>query len=363
MRIYDFENFDSMDINAYNYTEESSPFNIPSYVHVYMDDILLTPENTFNSNKFVINKLPEGILNNTSGQKLHIDLSKNYYNRIQLFIDIIENCLPHVNLGAFYENFKNFKMEKAKKNLFNFWQFSKYKATFVHDDKENKIVFYKCDIDTVIYHELLHMASKRRYKSNCFIGYNQNIENYEIGEGLNEGYTDVLSLRYFSRYGSEPANYFLESYLSELIELLVGQKNMETWYFNSDLYSLCDSLNLYLRKNEIVLLLSSIDKISKRFSRKFYSMQVKKLYREVALLLINLLLKKYIELNEKKTTEEDIIEFKEKLFNLVSKGYNDGYDGIVALNEVDNYNILQKINKIEERYLCEKTSKKLTNSL
>jgi len=337
--------------------------NSPILVQFYSDKLLPKRENSESTYKFVLSELPDNFSNKLEKHSLKIDFSKLYSDKIKLFVGVISNCLPYVNLDSFYENYKNFKFTHVKKNLFNFLLFSKYAASYVSSSKENKIVFYTHDIDSTIYHELLHMASRIVYDDKTFIGFYQSSNNFNIGDGLNEGYTDLLSIRYFSSFGETPSNYELEMYISQLIELIVGKKYMEICYFNSDLYSLCEMLRVYLNSNDIILLLNSIDYILKHSKNIIFKAQVKKLYREVALLLINIALQKYYILNGENCSKEVIVTFKEKLLNLISTGYNDEINGLFALNAEDVWNINKRITIIDSKFMEQKSLKNLTKTI
>ena len=64
-----------------------------------------------------------------------------------------------------------------------------------------------------------------------------------IGIGLNEGYTELLAKRYFDK--SNNNGYIFETQIAKLLELIIGQEKMESYYFNANLYGLIEELRKY----------------------------------------------------------------------------------------------------------------------
>ena len=82
-----------------------------------------------------------------------------------------------------------------------------------------------------------------------------------IGVGLNEGYTQFLTKRYFGNDVLE--SYEFEQAMSELLELIVGKEKMESLYFNADLFGLIQELKQYYNEEGIMQFISNMDFLSK----------------------------------------------------------------------------------------------------
>ena len=129
------------------------------------------------------------------------------------------------------------------------------KITLKHYD--NKKIPEKAN-DTLI-HELLHMASTKTTKYGHVTGLE--VPNI-IGMNLNEGYTEYLTEKYFTR----GMNYvYVDDKRIPIvkgIENLVGVKKMEEFYFNADLPGLILELERYASKEDILKLLYTLDHLS-----------------------------------------------------------------------------------------------------
>ena len=81
-----------------------------------------------------------------------------------------------------------------------------------------------------------------------FCGFYQNSGTYDIGNGINEGYTELLARRYFEK---DSGYYDDEVILASLIEELITKDKMEQLYFYADLKGLITQLNQYADKSSV----------------------------------------------------------------------------------------------------------------
>lgn len=159
----------------------------------------------------------------------------------------MKNKLSHCNTTNFYENLKTLKITERERNLLTKLRkilFKNYTAGSYLSDK-NQIIVYKnsnerrisekqhqIEQEGIVNHELLHTASSSEKRLINKTGFQLSIDNrYEIGRGINEGYTERLNLKYFSPE-KKPRAYITLRFLSEGIEKIVGTKNMEKMYFD-----------------------------------------------------------------------------------------------------------------------------------
>ena len=137
--------------------------------------------------------------------------------------------------------------------------------------KQNKIELIKYFKEGSTNHELLHMATSF-YNKKLKIGYSgfQQIffyKNETIGYGLNEGYTDLLTSRYFNdkaKYKSY--SYEVCTFFAEKLEEIVGRTRMENFYLNADLFGLYHYLLNFDTGENIVQFIIVLDYLLKHAS-------------------------------------------------------------------------------------------------
>ena len=83
------------------------------------------------------------------------------------------------------------------------------------------------------------------------------------GCGLNEGYTELLNKRYFSKCKKDRGAYPEQQFIALGIEEIVGRERMESLYFDADLEGLVKELSQYASVEEIHELLRVIDECHK----------------------------------------------------------------------------------------------------
>ena len=105
-----------------------------------------------------------------------------------------------------------------------------------------------------IYHELFHMASAlitAKERGNVYLGYQCGGH----GNGINEGYTELLARRYFTSGNAYPR---LVSVVARL-EYIIGKDLMEPMYFTTGLKGLCIEMSKYLNSNDLGEIVDFID--------------------------------------------------------------------------------------------------------
>ena len=126
-----------------------------------------------------------------------------------------------------------------------------------YNDLNNKIYVGK-NIDDSIYHELFHAFTI--YKKNILStvsGFNYTNIHTDIARRLNEGYTDLLTNRYFDSVVS----YMIEANIARKTELILGEKNMQNLYASNNLYAIIKSLSKFSSEEEAIAFISSVDKL------------------------------------------------------------------------------------------------------
>lgn len=80
-----------------------------------------------------------------------------------------------------------------------------------------------------------------------------------LGKGLNEGYTQLLSQRYFPSDSYVTVSYKYQVFIAEKLEQIIGKEKMQSLYLNSNLKGLIDELKQYVSEEEIMKFISNTD--------------------------------------------------------------------------------------------------------
>lgn len=136
-----------------------------------------------------------------------------------------------------------------------------------HSIRINKLSFLNTNLQKnralkkqIISHELMHAASGYKYKKILASGFAQSSS---IGDGINEGYTDLISQRYFCKEIQETVGYCYHKAVSEITEFIIGKQKMLDLYFHSDLKGLIGELSKYQSEEKVKLFILDLDTILK----------------------------------------------------------------------------------------------------
>lgn len=190
---------------------------------------------------------------------------------INNFRDIISCNAPHVDLSLFEGNVKNLKIYK---NI-SFFDYAIKLKRGAYDLVKNEIHLVNNN-PSYIYHELLHLASTYFNKDKGIIvsGFSclfpRNGEFITFGSSIDEGYTEVLSKRYFEQ-SNDSVCYPFEAKWSLAVENILGRNIMEVQYFNGGISELFSELLKYNSEDNIIDFLVNLDflhdVIYKRFTK------------------------------------------------------------------------------------------------
>lgn len=211
--------------------------------------------------KKVSPEIPNGIydISNT------IDF-ESYNPIVERFKQVLDTKLSHCNNRAFYERIESLRIEEKQSSTK-----SPYKPEGRYYSQKNKIEIYLENIkaknkttmeqmkEEVVTHELLHMATTYKKGPIILCGFHQRIgKKHDLAYGLNEGYTELLNLRYF-HHKNPSTSYLYEQLIALGIEQIVGRKKMESLYFDANLNGLVSEMKKYAPEEEIITLLKDID--------------------------------------------------------------------------------------------------------
>lgn len=234
---------------------------------------LFSELNTYLSNIMKNNKLYKLIIDNNMqiidynsilkrSEKLNTYSYENIdFYQMELLISLIHglnNYISEENMQSFYQNVGTLKII--------------YDPSLIKT-KQALGIYYPL-INTIVYarernlpHEFLHMSSTVVDKDNTIVltGFKSPITDNNgsrifIGNGLNEGYTEVLAKRlYYEKY--KPCLAYHEcTKIAELIELFFDHPmDMVHLYFNHDLYGLVKYLEKFAPREEVIKMILEID--------------------------------------------------------------------------------------------------------
>lgn len=158
-------------------------------------------------------------------------------------------CLKRLN--GLQINYINL-LKDIKKYLQNFTE-----KEGTYNLKDNAITIYKnFDKTSVLTHEFLHMASTSQNQSS---GFCTRLNDIWIGDGLDEGYTELLNQRIFH---PKKVSYTYNIEIIKLLELFFDNpKDMEYAYFHNNIFIVYHTFLKYGTKEEFLTLLQTLDNL------------------------------------------------------------------------------------------------------
>lgn len=165
--------------------------------------------------------------------------------------DEILKKILHIFAMILYQNFD----EKTLSNFNNNVKTLKMKFVDSCENANNAIAYYNNETNEIaiskhiqpydIFHELFHMASRKRNGNNIYSGLEfitlDDLGN--MGNTLTEGYTDKMTKKYIPEYNPQ---YIYEMLISNALDKIIGEKNMEKIYLTGNTDLLYNILAKYL---------------------------------------------------------------------------------------------------------------------
>lgn len=228
----------------------------------------------FNPKKVKIDFSPE-IIQKYSDVNFDKILSMKYGNSLAFFAHILMNNFRDEDLALFKNNINELVINNKNFGLYNFLLGINVDGEY--DCRKNEIgLNNKCDFLSID-HELFHMASSI-YSNNIeysgFRYYNRKT-NDDFGRGLNEGYTQTLTERYFGSFYGDNI-YIFEVHFARMTEEIIGKSKMESLYLNANLNGLIDELKKYESEENIMIYICHLDFINKYINDSNLFMMKKK---------------------------------------------------------------------------------------
>ena len=209
-----------------------------------------------------INKvsLPPELIQEYSSIDIENLASQRFGEAVIEFAKLVMSKFPSKNLVNFYNNLNELKVAPKKFELHNLVFNTNIEA--VYNIKKNQIQVDSNNYTSTIYHELFHMASSTYKDGVYYSGFSQvslkpGIVN--LGKALNEGYTQLLTERYFVNIEGSNGAYEFEVHITDKLEKIVSQEKMEKLYLSADLLGLINELKNYTSEEDIMKFISETD--------------------------------------------------------------------------------------------------------
>ena len=170
------------------------------------------------------------------------------------FTELMLKSFPPYVLDNFYRNIKDIKiMDSYKQSIMG--------PLGVYNCEKNRIKIFDY---SALFHELFHMASSYYDKDEdiVYCGFSISINNEVIGNGINEGYTELLTQRYLGNKHNLKKTYFFEVKVATLLEKIVGTEQMEEYYLMASRTNLIEDLKMYTDEKKVINFLVKLDYIN-----------------------------------------------------------------------------------------------------
>ncbi|MBR4178348.1 MAG: hypothetical protein IKR57_03260 [Bacilli bacterium] len=269
---------------------------------------------------------------------------KPFSNELMEFVNVIVKNFKKEDLKIFYSNIRHLDVKKFDENKYNK---GKKNHTLAYYKPYNNTVYISNEINTSgIYHELFHMSTAIKYNKYLFVGFDQTdlVSNKSFGVGINEGYTQLLSERYFDK-----AQKGYPSLVHDLllIENLIGKEKMESLYMQCNLYGLIDELKNYISYEDICRFITYTDYIKHNMYNKNVSDRkvaiMGQMCAYINMFIVTCYLNKYInQLPNTPEEREDMINTLCMLFNKLIVRININ-NKLVECSFTDNIEYLERI--------------------
>lgn len=209
-------------------------------------------------------KLPPNLTKIQLSEMEKVELREQGNQHVEHFLSVMLEKMPQENLILLRNNITNLKVVKSNFMMILGSALTAKSAVGVYAPRLNRIFLYSFDRtykgSTAVYHELMHMASSYYDEElkNIYAGFRQT----NIGDSLNEGYTQLLTERYFNneiKGAKLSSGYQLCRNITGLLEKIVGQEKMENLYFNANLKGLIKELAINDEVNNVIEFIQSFD--------------------------------------------------------------------------------------------------------
>ncbi len=203
-----------------------------------------------------------------------------------------------------------------------------------------------------IYHELFHMASRSATDTRCN-GLSQLIDGTWLGNGIDEGYTELLTRRYFKDKKRKPNqkektdSYDYQVNVCRKLEKIIGQDKMTEYYMTANFKGFIDELGKYSTEEELFRFIHSLDSIT-YLCNEISTFKLKTIERSIKY-TTNFLIRTYFkklkqDQIEGKITEAEAYSMFSSFIESFDKKINIAFHNYQLLRENDIFEIMSEIN-------------------
>ena len=235
--------------------------------------------------------------------------SENY--NLYIFIQSLVDIVPEENLQNVINKIKDTTIEYHSYNEATIN--NGIISTGTYNPKRKLIKIYYDKEKDVLNHELLHAASQDdKYAMNGFSAIFKQVGMF--GEGLTEGYTELLNQRIFQSKGR---TYLYLTLLAEEIENFYENKeNMLKDYFQADIFSLINELEKSMTTEEAIEIIADMD----------------------------------LFLNQADVSFLDFLKLRQKIISIYERRYIQNEKTLVKKNKTANQKLTQLDRTVKKRY-------------
>ena len=191
--------------------------------------------------------------------EIDIENLKDFSLELYDFAKILQDNFNKEDLANFYYNVSYLHLVLADKILSRnnnvLGLYEPLSNTLVYNNKSSHV-------NLIMFHELFHMAGTYLTPDAIYSGFwvrgLNKFKKVNIGNCLNEGYTQLLTEKYYhsetrenSEHQSLASAYIMAMYISISIEQIVGREKMGKFYLNANLKGLINELEKYVPLTEI----------------------------------------------------------------------------------------------------------------
>ena len=259
--------------------------------------------------KYVIKKINRDKLASPN-TKINYDKFEDLEVReaIRNFVSTVSKHFTTEELTLLYRNLSSLTVERTK------------------DEDRYNILTNTIKISKIsnIYHELFHLATAIYTKDSEICGFQQYNKTLDdgIGNGLNEGYTELLAERYFGRDDVHNDSYRYEMIVARALEYIIGKDKMKSFYINADLTGLIPELQQITSNKEIFCILNRLDFIcNNRYKDKLSYFRQNKVMEYIVYINSFLIMAYVDKLDIYNTPKAEIDDNTSRFFNLFNASF------------------------------------------
>lgn len=231
------------------------------------------------------------IISDEDKQKIDsFDLEKisefNHSTEILHFIDIVRKNFKDEDLAFMVKNLNRLNVYNLP--LEDYFRTDGLKAYYNICD--NSIFLHEKNPENYVFHELFHAASAAGEDNAFCVGF-ANYSETSFGVGINEGYTQLLTNRYFP----SDKNYLFYPYLTKIasiLEYIIGKDEMQSMYMRGELNILFGKLSSLSSEEDAKNFIILLDNICFHLYKKGLNNESKEILNQ-SLYEINVLLTKF----------------------------------------------------------------------